>query len=76
MFSDQRFCFNFDNGMTTEAEKRRCLQFFVQDDDFAYWSDTFENYMHTRKLQAHLLGFQTQNEDKTYNISAVLALFG
>ena len=36
--------------MATEAEKRRCLQFSWEADDFAYWSEKFESYMHTKKL--------------------------
>ena len=37
--------------MATEAEKWRCLQFSWEEDDFAYWSEKFESYKHTKKLR-------------------------
>ena len=57
--------------MATEAEKRRCLQ-FSREDDFAYWSEKFEGYMHTKKLRGQLLGTDTSNNDEKYNIRAEL----
>ena len=53
--------------MATEAEKRRCLQFSGEEDDFAYWSEKFEGYVHTKKLRRQLLGSDTSNEDEKYN---------
>ena len=58
--------------MATEAEKRRCLQFSGEEDDFAYWSEKFEGYMHSKKLRGHLLGTDTCNDDEKYNIWAEL----
>ena len=57
--------------MTREAEKRRCLH-FSGEDDFAYWSEKFESYMHTKKLRGQLLGTDTSNDDEKYNIWAAL----
>ena len=56
--------------MAKEAEKRRCLQFSGEEDDFAYWSEKFESYMHTKKLQGQLLGTDISNDDEKYNIWA------
>ena len=54
--------------MATEVEKRRCLQFSGEKDDFAYWSEKFEGYMHTKKLRGQLLGTDASNDDEKYNI--------
>ena len=54
--------------MATEAEKRRCLQFSGEEDDFAYWSENFEAYMHPKKLRGQLLAIDTSNDDKKYKI--------
>ena len=70
--TDQKFCFISDNEMATEAEKRRCLQFSGEEDDFAYRSGKFEGYMHTKKLRGQLLGTDTSNDDEQYNIWAQL----
>ena len=59
--------------MATEAEKRQCLQFSGEEDDFAYWCETFEGYMHTKKLRGQLLGTDASNDDEKYNIGAELA---
>ena len=58
--------------MATEAEKRRYLQFSGEEDDFAYWSEKFEGYMHTKKLRAQLLGTDTSSKDEKYRIWAEL----
>ena len=58
--------------MATEAEKRRCLQFSGEEDDFAYWSENFEGYLHTKKLGGQLLGTDTSHDDEKYNIWAEL----
>ena len=58
--------------MATEAEKRRCLQLSGEEDDFAYWSEKFEGYMHTKKLRGQLLGTDASNDDEKYNIWAEL----
>ena len=58
--------------MATEGEKRRCLQFSGEEDDFAYWSEKFEGYMHTKKLRGQLLGTDASNDDEKYNIWAEL----
>ena len=58
--------------MATDAEQRRCRQFSGEEDDFAYWSEKFEGYMHTKKLREHLLGIDTSNDDENYNIWAEL----
>ena len=58
--------------MATEAEKRRCLQFSGEKGDFAYWSEKFEGYMHTKKLRGQLLGTDASNDDEKYNIWAEL----
>ena len=58
--------------MATEAEKRRCLQFSGEEDDFAYWSEKFEGYMHPKKLRGQLLGTDASNDDEKYNIWAEL----
>ena len=52
--------------MATEAEKRRCLQFSGENDDFAHWSEKIESYMHTKQLRGQLLGTDTSNDDKKY----------
>ena len=39
-------------------------------DDFAYWSEKFEGYMHTKKLRGQLLGTDTSNDDEKYNFWA------
>ena len=54
--------------MATEAEKRRCLQFSGEEDDFPYWSEKFEGYMHTKKLRGQLMGTDASNDDEKYNI--------
>ena len=43
-----------------------------EEDDFAYWSEKFEGYMHTKKLRGQLLGTDTSNDDEKYNIWAEL----
>ena len=58
--------------MATEAEKRRCLQFSGEEDDFPYWTEKFEGYMHTKKLRGQLLGTDASNDDEKYNIWAQL----
>ena len=58
--------------MVTEGQKRRCLQFSGEEDDFAYWSEKFEGYMHTKKLRGQLLGTEASNNDEKYNIWAEL----
>ena len=58
--------------MATEGEKRRCLQFSGEEDDFAYWREKFEGYMHTKKLRGQLLGTEASNNDEKYNIWAEL----
>ena len=58
--------------MATEAEKRRCLQFSGEEDDFAYWSEKFEGYMHNKKLRGQLLGTDASNDDEKYNVWAEL----
>ena len=52
--------------MATEAERRRCLQFSGEEDDFAYWSEKIEGYTHTKKLRGQLLGTDTSNDDEKY----------
>ena len=52
--------------MATEREKRRCLQFPGEEDDFAYWSEKFEGYMHTKKLRGQLLRTEASNNDEKY----------
>ena len=69
------FIKNFDSSsprrrMATDAEKRRCLQFSGEDDDFAYWSEKFEGSMHVKKLRQKLLGDEVSNADEKYNIWA------
>ena len=54
--------------MATDAEKRRCLQFSGEEDDFAYWSEKFEGYIHGKKLRQKLLGDEASNADEEYNI--------
>ena len=54
--------------MVTEAEKRRCLQFSGEEDDFAYWSEKLEGYMHTKKLRGQLLRTDASNDDEKYKI--------
>ena len=61
--------------MATEAEKRRCLQFSGEEDDFAYRSEKFESYMHTKKLRGQLFGTDASNYDEKYNIWAELVQF-
>ena len=59
----------FGSSSTTkwlEAEKRRYLQFSGEENDFAYWSEKFEGYMHTKTLQGQLLGTDTSNYDEKY----------
>ena len=56
--------------MATEAEKRRCPQFSGEEDDFAYWSEKFAGYMHTKKLRGQLLGTDASNHDEKHNIWA------
>ena len=58
--------------MATEGEKRRCLQFPGEEDDFAYCSEKFEGYMHTKKLRGQLLGTEASNNDEKSNIWAEL----
>ena len=62
--------------MATEGEKRRCLQFSGEEDDFAYCSEKFEGYMHTKNLRKQLLGTEASNNDEIqrpkYNIWAEL----
>ena len=70
--TDLKFCFICDKEMATEAEKRRCLQFSGEEDDFAYWSEKFEGYMHTKKLRGQLLGTDASNDDEKYIIWAEL----
>ena len=70
--TDLKFCFICDKEMATEAEKRRCLQFSGEEDDFAYWSEKFEGYMHTKKLRGQLLGTDASNDDEKYNVWAEL----
>ena len=70
--TDQKFCFVCDKEMATEAEKRRCLQFSGEEDDFAYWSEKFEGYMHTKKLRGQLLGTDASNDNEKYIILAEL----
>ena len=54
--------------MATEAEKRRCLQFSGEEEDFAYWSKKFEVYMHTKKLRGQQLGTDASNDDEKSKI--------
>ena len=56
--------------MVTDAENQRCLQFSGEDDDFAYWSEKFQGYMHENKLRQKLLGDEVSNTDEKYNIWA------
>ena len=58
--------------MATEAEKPRCRRFSGEEEEFAYRSEKFEGYMHTRKLRGQLLGTDTSNDDKKYKIWAAL----
>ena len=71
-YTDQKFCFICDKEMATKVEKRRCIQFSGEEDDFAYWIEKFEGYMHTKKLRGQLLGTDTSNDDEKYNIWAEL----
>ena len=41
-----------------------------EEDDFAYWSEQFEGYMHTKELRGQLLGTEASNDDEKYNIWA------
>ena len=66
--TDQKFCFICDKEMATEAEKRRCLQ-FSGEEDFSYWREKFEDYMHTKKLRGQQLRTDAPNDDEKYNIS-------
>ena len=61
--------------MATEAEKRRSLQFSGGKDDFAYWSEKFEGYMHTKKVRGKLLGTDASNDDEKYSIWAELVQY-
>ena len=58
--------------MARQAEKRRCLPFSGEEDDFAYWSEKSEGYMHTKKLRGQLLGTDSSNDNEKYNIWAEL----
>ena len=58
--------------MATESEKRRCLQFSGEEDDFAYWSKKFEGNMRTKKLRGQLLGTNKSSDDEKYKIWAEL----
>ena len=58
--------------MATEVEKRRCLQYSGEEDDFAYWSEKFEGYMHTKNLRGQLLGTDKPKDDEKYIIWAEL----
>jgi hypothetical protein len=45
------------------------LQFSGKEEDFGYWSEKFEAFMHQKKLRAKLLGIdEAATEDDRYNI--------
>ena len=59
-----------------EQPKRQWLQFLGAEDDFAYWSEKYEAYMHTKKLREHFLGtVLCTNEADKYNLYAEFIQF-
>ena len=56
-----------------DIQKRNWLQFSGADDDFGYWSEKFEAYMHTKKLREKLIGdVECSNDVEKYSIWAEL----
>ena len=56
-----------------DNQKRNWLQFSGADDDFGYWSEKFEAYMHTKRLREKLVGdTDCDNDQEKYNIWAEL----
>ncbi len=49
-------------------EKKRMIQFSGEADDFAFWSEKFEGYMHTKKLRKQMLGEEEADDNAKYNI--------
>lgn len=55
-----------------DSEKKRWLQFSGEEDDFAYWKEKFEGYLHGKKLRQMLLEEVDATDAQKYTIWAEL----
>ena len=51
------------------------LVFSGEEEDFAYWSEVFEGYMHRKKLRKELIGEEESTAEQKYDIWAELIQF-
>ena len=66
------FCFILNEVWQQKLKNDDVCRFSGEEDNFTYWSEKFEGYMHGKKLRQKLLGDEASDDNDKYNIWAEL----